>query len=169
MFSKMARVPEYPNSVYYADGASNIGTLTSDYDSSSYHNYYRWTTSSDNQDYDIVVRWLVPEDFNGFDNTYGIKVYDKVSDTGGNTDIKFSMKDTGNSAVTFSDESTQLTWGTSTSWTSNTAQFSAITVPTFDASTSTTPQWITFQIKLTADNGDTADVGEISFRYNRQQ
>jgi len=155
-------VPEYAGSAYYADGSDNVGTLSSDYDSTNYHNYYRWTTSSDNQDYDIVVRWLVPEDFNGFDTDYDFKIFNRVSDTSGNTAVDISMRDTANAAVSFEDATLQ-----NASWTETTLSYSG--TPTFSASTSSNRYWITFQIKLTADNGDTADVGEITFRYNRQQ
>jgi len=157
-------IPEYPNSVYYADGGNNAGTLTSDYDSTNYHNYYRWTTAGDNQDYDIVVRWLVPEDFNGFDTSYDFKVYNRVSDVSGNTSVTYTMLDTANAAVSFTGEPITLQ---NAAWTETTVEYSGS--PTFDASTSSARKWITFQIKLTADNGDTADIGEISFRYNREQ
>lgn len=58
--------PEYPGAVLYADGSDNYGTMTSDVDDveSKYLNYYQWTSElSALQDYDILVRITLPDDF----------------------------------------------------------------------------------------------------------
>lgn len=58
--------PEYAGAVLYADGTDNYGTMTSDVDDvdSKYLNYYQWTSDKSTlQDYDILVRITLPDDF----------------------------------------------------------------------------------------------------------
>jgi hypothetical protein len=72
--SKTTRLfPEYPGAIITADGSNNTGVMTSDIEvepgatDDYYYNYYEWVTSQETlQDYDIYVKWHVPDNFNGF-------------------------------------------------------------------------------------------------------
>jgi len=58
--------PEYPGAILYADGSDNYGAMTSDAEQSSgsFRNYYEWVSDKDTpQDYDILVRVTLPDDF----------------------------------------------------------------------------------------------------------
>ena len=147
-------VPEYENSLKMPDGSSNRGTLKTKY--ADNHSYYEWTTNEPTaQDYDIVVRVKLPDGFSSFDATAPIKLYNKVSDVTGNTKVDVTMFDTANVAVT-------LTGGSAlknATWTESTITISG--TPTFTAG-----GWVTFIIKLTADQNDTVDVGELSLKGN---
>jgi hypothetical protein len=149
-------VPEYDNAALIADGADNFGTLTLEYDSSNYHNYYEWTTNEPSaQDYDIVIRYRLPEGFSSFDATAPIKLFNKVSDATGNTDVTVTMLDTANASVTLGTGADL----NNTSWTESTITITGS--PTFTAG-----GYVTITIKLTADQGDTIDVGELTLKGN---
>ncbi|MFH1854020.1 MAG: hypothetical protein ABH815_01785, partial [Candidatus Omnitrophota bacterium] len=72
--------PDYDNAILRGDNSNNFGTLSLLYDSTNYHNYYEWTTNEPTtQDYDIVVRYRLPDGFSSFDATTPIKLFNKVS------------------------------------------------------------------------------------------
>ncbi|MBU4257707.1 hypothetical protein KKC04_04840, partial [Patescibacteria group bacterium] len=147
-------VPEYENALVMPDGSSNRGTLISTY--SGGRAYYEWTTNEPiTQDYDIVVRYKLPDGFSSFDATIPIKLYNKVSDATGSTAITVTMLDTAGAAVT-------LTGGTglkNTAWTESTITIGG--TPTF-----TQGGYVTIIIKMFADQNDTVDVGELSLKGN---
>ncbi len=56
--------PEYDGATYAADGSANVGQMVLAYDSTNKENYYQWSsTNAALQDYDIVIRFRVPENF----------------------------------------------------------------------------------------------------------
>ncbi len=59
--------PEYPGGTLSPDTTSNVGTMTSDSEratANNWRNYYNWvSTQATNQDYDILVRVILPADF----------------------------------------------------------------------------------------------------------
>tara|TARA_Y100001001_G_scaffold15873_1_gene13898 strand:- start:7009 stop:10914 length:3906 start_codon:yes stop_codon:yes gene_type:complete len=60
---------EYAGATLYADGTDNIGVLTSDNTgaSGSWMNYYEWSSSETTaQDYDVVFRFTLPNDFSNW-------------------------------------------------------------------------------------------------------
>jgi hypothetical protein len=152
--SSVGLIPEYDNATPRGDGADNFGTLSLQYGSS--HNYYEWTTGEPaTQDYDIVVRYRLPDGFSSFDATAPIKIWNKVSDATGATAVTITMLDTAGTAVT-------LTGGSNlknASWTESTITIGGS--PTFTAG-----GYVTLTIKLSADQGDTADVGELILKGN---
>jgi len=148
-------IPEYDNATPRGDGADNFGTLSLQYGSN--HNYYEWTTSEPTtQDYDIVIRYRLPDGFSSFDATTPIKLWNKVSATPGSTAVTVTMLDTAGAAVTLTGGSTLQ----NTSWTETTI--------TLDATGKTFGQggYITLIIKMSADQGKAADVGELTLKGN---
>ncbi len=89
-------VPEFPSAVFSqgTSGNGHIGFMTSDYDSSSRHNYYAWTTDQGaTEDYEVVMQYQLPSDFDGFvtgSNTF--KLFYRL-DAAGNS-VKYDILDT---------------------------------------------------------------------------
>jgi len=147
--------PEYDNAAPMADGSDNFGTLSLQYDSINKHNYYEWTTNEPTtQDYDIVLRYRLPDGFTSFDSV-PIKLWNRVSGDTGTTAVTVSMRDTSGSAVTLSGGSNLK----NISWTESEITISG--TPTFQAG-----GYVTITIKLSADQGDTVDVGELTLKGN---
>jgi len=147
--------PDYDNATLRGDGSNNFGTLSLKYDSA--HNYYEWTTDEPTtQDYDIVMRYRLPDGFSSFDASTPIKLWNKVSAAPGSTAVTVTMLDTAGASVT-------LTGGSNlqnTSWTETTI--------TLDAAGKTFSQggYITLIIKLLAGQGKAADIGELTLKGN---
>ena len=89
---RVTLIPEFPGAVLTGDGATNTGTMTSDFCSNTntnppdintavcdvagdLHNYYEWTTATATNDYDIWINWQVPSDFDEFDGTTAITFF----------------------------------------------------------------------------------------------
>jgi len=149
-------VPEYDNAAAMGDGANNFGTLSLKYDSATGHSYYEWTTTEPTaQDYDIVVRYRLPDGFLSFDATGPIKLFNKVSDATGNTSVTVTMLDTAGTSVSLSGGSALK----NAAWTESTITITGS--PTFAAG-----GYVTIIIKVTADQGDTVDIGELTMKGN---
>ncbi|OHA62618.1 MAG: hypothetical protein A2117_01005 [Candidatus Wildermuthbacteria bacterium GWA2_46_15] len=147
-------IPEYDNATPMPDGADNFGTLSLLYANS--HNYYEWTTSEPTtQDYDIVIRYRLPDGFSSFDAS-PIKLWNKVSAAPGSTAVNVTMLDTAGSAVTLTGGSTLQ----NTSWAESTITLDAA------GKTFTPGGYITIIIKMSADQAKTADVGELTLKGN---
>ncbi|MEK6838050.1 MAG: hypothetical protein AABX69_05340, partial [Nanoarchaeota archaeon] len=145
--------PDYDNATLNPDGSNNFGTMILKYDSS--HNYYEWTTSEPTtQDYDIVIRYRLPDGFSSFDATIPIKLWNKVSATPGATKVDVTMLDTAGVSVTLTGGSTLQ----NTTWTETTI--------TMTGGTFTAGGYITITIKMSADQAKVADVGELTLKGN---
>jgi hypothetical protein len=167
--------PEYSGALLTGDGGSNTGTMTSDFceqgasadipdtntavcnTSGDIHNYYNWTTGEASvQDYDIWIRWRVPDNFptDGFSAvTDPIKVYGKRTDVTNNA-VTVYVYDTGGTL-----ENTSGTQVAGTTWTETSVE------ATF-AGTYTAGQYMTIRIVMAADTGgDLVQAGEISINY----
>jgi hypothetical protein len=68
---------EYEGAVLSGDGSNNRGMMTSDSEGteSKYMNYYKWSSNQPVlQDYDVRVRFTLPDDFESWSNN-GIKIH----------------------------------------------------------------------------------------------
>ena len=95
--------PQYKDGVVRPDGSNNVGTMSSDTDTATNLNYYRWTsTNASFQDIDIAVDLRLPDDFGGFAATTPLQ-YDIRSNDNDNTKAKLDIsgKDTSGTAITF--------------------------------------------------------------------
>ncbi len=94
--------PEYHDYSFNPDGANNVGTMESGFDSAANKNFYNWYTknTSTMQDYDIVVQWHIPENFTGWQASDQIQI-DYKTDTTTATDnkINLTLKDSADSAA----------------------------------------------------------------------
>ncbi|MGI9027656.1 MAG: beta strand repeat-containing protein [Candidatus Saccharimonadales bacterium] len=83
-------LPEYAGAVLTGDGTNNVGAMTSDFcgndgagpfidvntalcASGEYRNYYSWTSQATN-DYNIYVRYKLPQDFDGWSSSTAMKM-----------------------------------------------------------------------------------------------
>lgn len=150
--------PEFPNFTITADGTNNRGTLESDYDAGNNRNYYQWTTRrTAMQDYDLVVQWPIPEDFDAFQAT-SIE-FDYRTNTATDTDNQLdlvSILDTTGSSVAVGGTNTDLA---STTWATATATGMDAT-GTYNAG-----DFITMTFKLQSTSGDFTQLGNIKFNY----
>jgi hypothetical protein len=160
-------VPEYDNAIPMGDGTDNFGTLSLKYDNA--HNYYEWTTSEPTtQDYDIIVRYRLPDGFSSFDGTAPIKLWNLIPGSpNAATVVKMQLLDTDGSSVlpvsstggTYA--SSWLTLTQNAGWTET-----AITIDGTPLDATDAGKYVTLIIKLCAHQGDTADVGELTLKGN---
>lgn len=163
--------PEYPGATLTADGGSNSGTMTTDFceqgasadvpdtntsvcnTSGDIHNYYSWTTSQGSaQDYDIWIRWRVPDNFAAWDSN-PIQVYGKRTDVTNNA-VTVYVYDTASTL-----ENAGGTQIAGTTWTQTAVEASF-------GGTYTPGSYLTIRVVLTADTGgDIVQVGEINLNY----
>ena len=156
--------PEYDGAVFQPDGSNNIGYFDAGHDSSNFHNAYLWrTTQTSLQDYDIVVRYQLPDDFNSWDPTSPITFEYKTATTL-NTDNKLDLKfyDTANVEVAALSNNLALVSSTADTWTTYTATDDINSGHTWIAG-----DWITLKIKNYADdtNNGAAYAGELILNY----
>jgi hypothetical protein len=75
---KIVLSAEYPGASLFGDGTSNTGNMTSDYTNSTTgdrHTYYEWDSGEATlQDYTIVVRFTLPDNFGVWDATSAIVI-----------------------------------------------------------------------------------------------
>jgi len=163
--------PEFEGGSLTGDGTNNTGTMTSDFceqtahadipdtnttvcnTAGDIHNYYSWTTGEGSaQDYDIWVRYRVPDNFAAWDSN-PIDVYGKRTDATNNAVTVFVYDTTG--AL----ENAAGTQVAGTSWTQTTVE------ATFGG-TYTPGAYMTIRIVATADTGgDSVQVGELNLDY----
>jgi hypothetical protein len=175
-------VPEYAGATITGDGTNNVGTMTSDFCSGTSHlsipstsnpcaateehNYYSWTAQATN-DYDIYVRYQMPDDFSAFSTSGGtvadasnrsIKMYGWR--TASTESVQLSVYNS--SATLCGTGSTNVSTGTAT-WTQTNYASGA---DNENSCSITAGSIITFRIRMTVGtNNDYARAGEITFNY----
>ena len=148
--------PEYPGSSLQPDGADNVGSFDSGYDSVDYHNFYEWTTTQGTlQDYDIYVRAELPRDFVSWDAnplTFDYKTTDGVTT---NNKIDITFLDTANTAASLTSNTglASATWATYSS------------ADDLSGGTWTPGGLITLKIKMYALSAKAAYAGELILKY----
>lgn len=157
--------PVYEDSVNRPDGSNNVGTLSSDYDSTNTRNFYRWSSSGVTlQDLDIVLDIRLPDDFKSFQATNPIQLdYRTNTTSAADNQIDVTGFDTGGTALTLSNNS-DLVSGTADTWASTNI---GITGGTFTAG-SRMQLIIKPQSKLTTLVQRPADVGSLRLNYVRK-
>jgi len=169
--------PEFQNFTIFADGSNNVGTLESDYDNTNQRNFYRWSTQKSDvaQDYDLIVQWPVPENFQRFcqpttdtddlDCDAEIQLDFRTNDTViSNNKLDITLLDTTGSAIALTG-TTDLVSTTAATWVDN----QSVVFATEGDGTFTPGEYLTLQVKLTsinsADITNPADLGAIKFNY----
>ncbi len=164
--------PEYPGATLTADGGTNTGTMTTDFceqgastdipntntgvcnTAGDIHNYYSWTTNQGSaQDYDIWIRWRVPDNFSAWAASNPMLVYGKRTDATNNA-VTVYVYDTAGTL-----ENTGGTQVAGTNWTQTSVEASF-------AGTYTAGSYMTIRVVMTADTGgDSVQAGEINLNY----
>jgi hypothetical protein len=165
--SSVGLIPEYDNATPMGDGADNFGTLSLKYGNA--HNYYEWITSEPTtQDYDIIVRYRLPDGFSSFDGTAPIKLWNLIPGApNAATVVKIQLLDTdGSSVLPISSTggayaSSWLTLNQNSSWTET-----IITIDSAPFDATDAGKYVTLIIKLCAYQGDTTDAGELTLKGN---
>ncbi len=151
--------PAYEKAAYQADGTSNVGQLSIDHDNITLQNFYKWTsTRSSLQDYDILLRVSLPEDFVRWETTEGNPVsfaYRSTSADASENALDMQIYDTNGSPVTLSGSVTGLA---STSWTTQHIAFTG-------APTWTPGQEFLVRIRLYAKDTFQMQLGRLRLRY----
>lgn len=119
-FSKMATrnkstliSPEYPNFTLYGDTTNNLGTLDADRDTVNNKNYYSWTSRKTVlNDYDIMVQFQIPEDFDSW-QANAIS-FDYMTEEAGTTDnaVQVYILDTTATSTHTTGSLSSATWAT---------------------------------------------------------
>lgn len=163
--------PEYAGAALVGDGSNNTGIMTSDFcknsvsmdipdtntgvcnTSGDVHTYYQWTTSQATpQDYDIYLRWRVPDNFSAWAASNPVQVYGKRS-SATDTGVTVYVYDTAGEL-----ENTGGTQVAGSNWTQTAVEASF-------TGTYTPGSYMTIRIVMQADTSETVHVGEISMEY----
>lgn len=117
---KMILSAEYPGASLFGDGSSNTGNMTSDYTNSTTgarHTYYEWDSGEATlQDYTIVVRFTLPDNFGVWDATSAI-VFDYITETAVLADTQIDISvflETGAAADATDNDNASATWAQTT-------------------------------------------------------
>jgi len=120
-------------------------------------NYYNWvaTPVGSTQDYDIVVRYLIPEDFGTWDSSVAISFWSLVDSIPGATGVTATIYDTTNTQKYTSAATIQ-----NTSWTATSLTAANI------AGTYTIGSYMTIRFKVLSDKPKNVKLGEVKLKYN---
>lgn len=118
--------PSYEKASYQGDGADNVGQLSVTHDNTNLLNFYDWTsTRTSLQDYDILLKVPVTDDFVRWKNTATVNpltlTYRSTSASTSNNKLDIQVYDTSGIPVTLSGSATGLA---NTSWTTTQLEFS---------------------------------------------
>jgi hypothetical protein len=152
---RITLTPEYSGAVFHSPGSNDVGYMTSDYNSS--HNYYEWTTDQATaQVYDIVVRYQLPSDFDGF-ATGTFKLWDYASNS--NNAVSYKILDNSGTDCYGGFQTAAVSYG---SWNPAT-----LTDPTTGGCSFGANDVITIMIEPSANTAVTnlTRVGEFQFDY----
>lgn len=121
---KIVISPEYPGAVLFGDGSNNTGSMTSDYVSSGdRQTYYEWSSSQGViQDYTIVVRFTIPDNFSAWDTTPLVFDYVTESTSASNNQVDISVYLEGGSVDATDNDNVSASAGT---WTTTSGITSA--------------------------------------------
>jgi hypothetical protein len=147
--------PSFPDAAYEGDGTDNVGQLSVLHDDASRNNAYQWTsTKSTQQDYTIVIRSTLPQQFARWKATPVTLSYKTSSGDTSVTKATVQIIDTAGNTVSTSGGSNLA----STSWSAANITYSGS--PTWTAGQS-------FLIKITvhAKNNETVNIGDLKLQY----
>jgi len=121
--------PEYEGASYQGDGTNNVGQLLVNHSGGNLMNFYQWTSSRGSlQDYDVLLRVTLPQDFVRWGATPLAVSYRSTTGNAADNKLDIAVFDSSGSTVTLSGTSTGLK---STTWTTTTHTYSG--APTWTA------------------------------------
>lgn len=148
--------PAYQSAAFQGDGTDNIGQLAVSHDNLSLKNFYTWTsTRTSLQDYDVLLRFTLPDDFIGWDDSMNVE-YRTTSADPTNNKLDIQVYDTSGVPVTLSGSAVNLA---GTSWSSTHLEFTG--TPTW-----TPGQEILVRLKVYAKDSFQLHLGDILMSLN---
>ncbi|MDD2270605.1 MAG: hypothetical protein PHG60_03440, partial [Candidatus Dojkabacteria bacterium] len=154
---------EYPGAVMSADGTNNIGFMTSDAEgaTSSSMNYYEWNSSETSlQDYDIRVRFTLPNDFVSWSTNAFTFRFATETNSSTNNKVDFYVYESTSTVVDGS--STNQYSSTAGVW--KTTNILGSTLDYCD----TAGETCVIIIRMYSTNDNYVRVGDIDINYNRK-
>lgn len=174
--------PEFEGAIFRGDGAGNTGTLTSDFCSGSSamninntvcnttetHTYYQWTHNETTaQDYDIIVRYRVPDNFDSaeaFSNHVAIRGFASKSAASATNSVTMALY---NDSGAQCGSTTNITNGTANQWGAGVVLGSIS--GDGDCENIDAGEYVTFVLHMTANStgttGEIIRMGEIEISY----
>lgn len=148
--------PAYQSAAFQGDGTDNIGQLAVSHDNLNLKNFYTWTsTRTSLQDYDVLLRFTLPEDFSGWNDSMTIE-YRSTSADSANNKLDVQVYDTIGVPVSLSGSALNLA---GTSWSSAHIEFTG--TPTWTAG-----QEMMVRLKVHAKDGFQMHLGDIVMSVN---
>jgi hypothetical protein len=152
--------PEYPNAILYGDGTFNNGTISlNNSGDQNWRIYYEWLAyDSSLQDYTILLRYELPQDFSSWATSNALTL-SYITSTAQNTDNKVDFniyKSSSSTAVA------SAAGHASSSWTDIVVDDADLNTVTWAAG-----DVLIIEIKLYSKNGNFARVGDITLNYER--
>jgi hypothetical protein len=148
--------PSFDNVSFQADGSTNVGQLVAGHDLVSTRNYYNWSsTRGALQDYTIILRITLPEDFVRWQDVPVTVFYRSATANAADNQMDIEMLDTAGTFVSPSGIASDLT---STGWTSTALSFNGN--PTWTAG-----QSMIMKFTMAAKNPSFMQLGEVQLRY----
>jgi hypothetical protein len=155
---------EYAGAVLDASGTNNTGSMTSGFNMTNRMNYYKWTTAQTgaSQSYDVVTQVPIPSDFSAWSGggEPSISVSTYTTNTT-NSKLSIGVLDTtgaATSCVADGGTPTFITPGSTSTWTTMTPSCGT-------GGTYTAGGYITLRVRMTAQSGSVAQVGNITLNY----
>lgn len=161
--------PAYPNAVGHQDDTNNDdkGEFEQDFDYLNFENYYSWSSAKRLlKDYDLVLRFLLPRDFQAWDESKAVSFRYKTQDSDvAKNKLDFRMFDTANKEIAFSVNkdlfsSPANTWQT----------FTVASMPTKNKDNNdavfTAGEFVTVKIKFYSKKEEKAYAGSLVFQYS---
>lgn len=151
--------PSFEKASYQGDGGDNIGQLSVSHDNITMKNFYVWTsTRAVTQDYDILLRLPVPDNFvrwqTGVVNPLSL-TYRSTSANGANNKADIQIYDTAGVPMSLSGATTNLT---NTAWTTTGIDMTG-------DGTWTAGQDMLIRIKVYAKDGYQMHIGGLKLEY----
>ncbi|MGZ6004939.1 MAG: beta strand repeat-containing protein, partial [Candidatus Saccharimonadales bacterium] len=152
--------PEYAGAVLYPDGSNNSGTMTTGFDGTNFHTYYKWTTSQGtNQDFDIIVRVPVPSGYSSLPTgaQYCVNTYSSDLSNGTITGIMYDSSGNPQSSANLTPTNIGAGGAGPGAW----QQVCSNNI----GGTITAGGYITFRLKMQSPTSGDVRLGELSFNY----
>lgn len=141
---------EFANFSVLADGTNNVGTMIAEYDDTADRSFYQWSTrQASANDYDVVLQWQVPSDFQSF-QANSLQVDHKQGGT--NAALAIDIEDDSNAAI----GSTIAPANTAT-WATENVDLTSATVAAGDT--------LTFKFKMTAQTTEESFLSNVKINY----
>jgi len=113
--------PEFEHATFQGDATNNVGQLYATHDSTNKRNYYLWTsTITSLQDYDVILRMTLPDDFLRWERNPLTVNYRTTSADVADNKMDIAVFDTNGTPVSLSGSTTDLV---NTSWSSTSVSF----------------------------------------------